>query len=166
MPKKRSARNLWSVRFLEIFGPPRSSKTQQVEYGWCLPRRSAPVTSRELLQRVTLSGTFFLGKRLQCCSMWFKFEKKKRKTLLTEPVCLASVLHSFFPLFFHSVRPAHSSHLLLSSSLKENRLSAEHKEGAKTLPTGARLDGCARPRKPSRGATVEFRGRFSLTLKF
>lgn len=127
------------------------------------------MTSRELLQRVTLSGTFILGKRLQCCSMCFKFEKKeKRKTLLTEPVCLASVLHSISPpLFFsRSVRPAHSSHPLLSSPLKENRLSAEHKEGAKTLPTGARLDGCARPRKPSRGATVEFRGRFSLTLTF
>lgn len=76
MPKKRSARNLWSVRFLEIFGPPRSSKTQQVEYVEC---RSAPVTSREVLQRVTLSGTFILGKRLQCCSMWFKFEKKKER---------------------------------------------------------------------------------------
>lgn len=31
--KKRSARNLWGVRFLEIFGPPRYSKTQLVEYG-------------------------------------------------------------------------------------------------------------------------------------
>lgn len=95
--RKWPARDLWSVCFFEIFSPQQSGKTQQVEYGWCFWR-----TMRCFSEQLCLEH--FSGKSLQCNSTYFKFGGKK--TLLTEPVLLASVFIIIFCLASSQQSPA------------------------------------------------------------